>query len=555
MADIDARWTVISQSVDDRTKVERGEASNPDGTPAVEINACQCAPANPASLPSLTLPSTGASSSSASSSDSSAAPARVSSPPVCDSCGRCPQRLYKSRYDSISTFLSLESDFKTKYNDIKCEIDPTSYSMLLANGVDELLSRHVAHLFVRDPLVIYDEHIQLDDQKSSDHFENIQSTNWQTVRFKPPTPGSSIGWRVEFRTMEVQLTDFENAAFTVFIALVSRTLLYFNLNFYIPLSKVDENLARAHKRDAVLDEKFFWRKNVKVCGSNKSAASPTNGAAADAAASSSSSTPSAAASDNDDDSYAEMSIRDIFLGSPEALNEVENGSKTQSQPGLLNLVRTYLDMIECDALTRSIVDAYLDLISARCTGELMTAAAWLRKFVSMHPAYAHNSLLNQEIVFDMVESCNQIVKGTLDVPQLLGTHNNLEKIPAKRADGEAIEGDAAPSIELKGARKCGATAPASASSSSSASSTAAAGATGTLDLTEVDCCAKLKRFLLPYLQQASTLPSMGSRSSSSTNMARMNSADNGTPTAASASPSTPEKKTQAGLWLSPSPPQ
>lgn len=478
VADIDARWTVISQSVDDRTKIERGEANNPDGTPAMEINACQCAPANPASLPSLKLPSS-ASSSSVSSSDSSAAPARVNSPPLCDSCGRFPQRLYKSRYDSISTYLSLESDFKTKYNDLKCEIDPTSYSMLLSNGVDELLSRHVAHLFVRDPLVIYDEHIQLDDQKSSDHFENIQSTNWQTVRFKPPTPGSSIGWRVEFRTMEVQLTDFENAAFTVFIALVSRTLLYFNLNFYIPLSKVDENLARAHKRDAVLDEKFYWRKNVKVCGSNKPAAAA---ASADASASSTTAEASPVAED-DEDSYAEMSIRDIFLGSPEALTDVENGSKTQSQPGLLNLVRTYLDMIECDALTRRIVDAYLDLISARCTGELMTAAAWLRKFVSVHPAYAHNSLLNQEIVFDIVESCNQIVKGTLDVPQLLGVHNNLEKIPIKLADSEV---EAAPSIELKGARKA-ATAPAS-SASSSSTNTDAAGATGTLDLTEVDCC-------------------------------------------------------------------
>ena len=25
--------------------------------------------------------------------------------------------------------------------------------------------------------------------------KNIQSTNWQTVRFKPPPPGSPIGWR------------------------------------------------------------------------------------------------------------------------------------------------------------------------------------------------------------------------------------------------------------------------------------------------------------------------------------------------------------------------
>lgn len=89
------------------------------------------------------------------------------------------------------------------------------------------------------------ETLEQDDTKQTDHFEvrwslfagspsvsysdswcfveqNIQSTNWQTVRFKPPPLSGHIGWRVEFRSMEVSITDFENAAFTTFIALVSR---------------------------------------------------------------------------------------------------------------------------------------------------------------------------------------------------------------------------------------------------------------------------------------------------------------------------------------------
>jgi glutamate--cysteine ligase catalytic subunit len=48
-----------------------------------------------------------------------------------------------------------------------------------------------------------------------------------------------MGWRVEFRSMEVQLTDFENAAFSIFIVLLSRAILTFGLNFYIPISKVE----------------------------------------------------------------------------------------------------------------------------------------------------------------------------------------------------------------------------------------------------------------------------------------------------------------------------
>lgn len=102
--------------------------------------------------------------------------------------------------------------------------------------------------------------------------QNLQSTNWQTMRFKPPPPNSDIGWRVEFRPMEVniwfsfwsvnnisahiqksrgvflfiylfccsqvQLTDFENAAYVVFVVLLTRVILSYKLDFLIPLSKV-----------------------------------------------------------------------------------------------------------------------------------------------------------------------------------------------------------------------------------------------------------------------------------------------------------------------------
>eukprot|EP00466_Bigelowiella_natans_P001693 jgi/Bigna1/41713/e_gw1.55.11.1 len=129
------------------------------------------------------------------------------------------------------------------------------------NGLFQVLAKHVSHLWIRDPLVIYENRIEIDDSKDVDHFENIQSTNWQSVRFKPP-PSDKIGWRVEFRTMEVQITDFENAAFTVFIALVSRAILAFRLNLYIPISKVDENMKTAHKRESVTKEKFFWRQSL-----------------------------------------------------------------------------------------------------------------------------------------------------------------------------------------------------------------------------------------------------------------------------------------------------
>ena len=67
-------------------------------------------------------------------------------------------------------------------------------------GIDRQLSRHVAHLFTRDPLTVYKE--MLDDDKM-DHFDMFNTTNYQSVRFKPPPPDTDMGWRVEMRPIEV----------------------------------------------------------------------------------------------------------------------------------------------------------------------------------------------------------------------------------------------------------------------------------------------------------------------------------------------------------------
>jgi glutamate--cysteine ligase catalytic subunit len=207
LADIDARWTVISQSVDDRTPAERGLVTSSDDLQ------------------------------------------KLASESYNEMVGQGVKRQYKSRYDSISTYIyhcsgddACERSF-AYYNDIPCPVDEEAKQTLLSHGVDMNLAHHLAHLFVRDPLVIFEDAIEIDDTLYTDHFENIQSTNWQTVRWKPPPPRVTpddphIGWRTEFRSMELQLTDFENAAFTVFVVLITRVILAFDLAFYIPLSKV-----------------------------------------------------------------------------------------------------------------------------------------------------------------------------------------------------------------------------------------------------------------------------------------------------------------------------
>lgn len=252
--------------------------------------------------------------------------------------------------------------------------------------MDDLLATHFAHLFIRDPIVIFEEDLQELDLKKTDHFENIQSTNWQHMRFKPPPADNNIGWRVEFRSMEIQVTDFENAAFSVFMALVTRAILSFDLNFYIPIKKVDENMERAHALDAVLKEKFFFRKNPFP--PRPSRANTTFGDDSRPG----SAMPSRPASPGlVEDEYEEMTI-----------NEVINGSPDGNFPGLIPIVESYLDSVNVDVQTRCELATYLDLIGKRASGELDTTARWIRNFVDAHSDYKHDSVVDEKMTHDLI---------------------------------------------------------------------------------------------------------------------------------------------------------
>ncbi|XP_053242486.1 glutamate--cysteine ligase catalytic subunit-like [Podarcis raffonei] len=331
VTDVDCRWGVISASVDDRTREEKGLEPLKNNR----------------------------------------------------------YRINKSRYDSIDAYLSESGE---KYNDIDLAVDKEIYEQLVKEGIDHLLAQHIAHLFIRDPLVIFEEKLHLDDANESDHFENIQSTNWQSMRFKPPPPNSDIGWRVEFRPMDVQLTDFENSAYVAFVVLLTRVILSYKLDFLIPLSKVDENIKVAQKRDAVQQGMFYFRKDIYKCGN-----------VAVGGCGSAQNVP-----ETDAEEYILMSIDTIING------------KKGTFPGLLPILNSYLESVEVDVDTRCSILKYLKLIKKRASGELMTAARWMRQFVASHPAYKNDSVITEEVNYSLIWKCNQIAEEQAECPELLG---------------------------------------------------------------------------------------------------------------------------------------
>jgi glutamate--cysteine ligase catalytic subunit len=48
------------------------------------------------------------------------------------------------------------------------------------------------------------------------------------------------------------MTDYENSAMIILLGLITNVLNHFDVDFMMPISKIDENMERAHKRDGLL---------------------------------------------------------------------------------------------------------------------------------------------------------------------------------------------------------------------------------------------------------------------------------------------------------------
>ncbi|KAH9935686.1 glutamate-cysteine ligase-domain-containing protein [Fomitopsis serialis] len=298
-------------------------------------------------------------------------------------------RIPKSRYSSVSLYISDDWMHRPEYDDIDAPYDQAIFDRLQKHGIDNILARHISHLFIRDPI-------------------NIQSTNWQTVRFKPPP----------FRSMEVQMTDFENAAFSIFVVLLSRAILAFNLNLYLPISRVNSNLALCERSTRT------WRVRRSASRAHGEVLLPQGRVPAgcpsrpesrcSSCSSSGASSPVSSPVDGTprkekklrncwpspvEDEYEEMSLQEIIA------------MRSQALWASLCVPRT-LDIEEEERVK---LERYLDLVKRRTDD----AATWLREFVRSHPAYKFDSVVSQEINYDLFVAVDEIERGVRDTPDFL----------------------------------------------------------------------------------------------------------------------------------------
>ena len=167
-----------------------------------------------------------------------------------------------------------------------------------------------------------------------------------------------MGWRIEFRPMDLQMNDFGNAALVVFLALITRVIISYDLDFTMPISQVNENMNTAHRRDAIRQEKFHFR-----CGTDVSL---------------------------------------LYI------NEIING--TNDFLGLVPLVRRYItEREDIDTATRHTLEQYLLLVSKRAAGKVDCFDA-----IEERQSIVHRYVVNQCCLDATICSYSSIVQTRFD---------------------------------------------------------------------------------------------------------------------------------------------
>lgn len=138
-------------------------------------------------------------------------------------------------------------------------------------------------------------------------------------------------------------------------------------------------MKKAQKRNAVLAEHFWFRRDVSMQTAATQSSEPQEAAAASAAST---------------DVYTPMTVNEIINGKVHICRHftissllvnafVQNGEF----PGLIPLINNYLSGMDVDADTHCTIQRYLKFISRRASGEILTTATWIRQFVTGHPNY------------------------------------------------------------------------------------------------------------------------------------------------------------------------
>lgn len=195
------------------------------------------------------------------------------------------------------------------------------------------------------------------------------------MRFKFPSDyKKELSWINEFRVTDSPMLDKEKSVLVFLITLFNRIIVdeELGINFYIPMSLVDENFEKAHLYNALKEQKFWFRKYFcsKIHGNKVSK-----------------------------DEYVQISILEFFEG-----NKEFDGMKKliekfiEINKSKINQSSNYYK-ISIEEQIWKIYDFYV----ARAKGLLINGPEFARNFVTSHKHYKNDSFISDEIMVDLLD--------------------------------------------------------------------------------------------------------------------------------------------------------
>ena len=175
-----------------------------------------------------------------------------------------------------------------------------------------------------------------------------------------------------------------------FIINLYNIILKQNCNFIIPITKVDENYECAYWNDAINNKKFWWRINcfddINLNEENK-----------------------------DYQKDEEQNVKLLTI------NEILNGNKEYNYPGLIPKIKDEIkNNLNYDEETKQNLLKFAEHMEKKAKGEIWTDAKYIRKYISEHPKYNKDSIITEEINYDLVNHLLNIQNGDIKPRELFG---------------------------------------------------------------------------------------------------------------------------------------
>ncbi|XP_954798.1 glutamate-cysteine ligase, putative [Theileria annulata] len=168
----------------------------------------------------------------------------------------------------------------------------------------------------------------------------------------------NLPWRIEFRPMDIQMTDEENIMFISVLSYLVKVILKLKLNLYMPISLVDFNIQLASNIKSCYQQSFYFPKHINTF--------------------------------NQEIIMVRYNLYEILYG----------------KIGLFRIVLEYLEEEYINEIISNEfyneMKLYLQHFKLLTLGKLPTNATKQRQFIISHPSYQHDGIIHHDILYDLI---------------------------------------------------------------------------------------------------------------------------------------------------------